>query len=212
MSCLSCCGGCHGVLHVCPSLIPWADILESLMWRWNLLMTTKCPFEFTSHYLLLCSERCFLNQPHSRLLPILVWLSYWPLSSTCSCSLFSSLLLQPLHVFVCFLHLSQLDHTPAPPLPTVRPRQQAFFKDTWLWSVCLWASQAPVCNDVVGAAAAVCLFTFRSHLEFISDVFASRESLAETHHTHIYTCPVFLFSQACHHNDKIGDIPLLRSI
>lgn len=102
---------------------------------------------------------------------------------------------------------------PRPPLPTVRPRQQAFFKDTWLWSVCLWASQAPVCNDVVAAAAAaVCLFTFRSHLEFISDVFASRESLAETHHTHIYTCPVFLFSQACHHNDKIGDIPLLRSI
>lgn len=137
---------------------------------------------------------CFLNQPHSRLLPILVWLSYWPLSSTCSCSRFAFLLLQPLDVFVCFLHLSQLDHLPHPPqLPTVRPHQQAFFKDTWLWSACLWAFQASVCNDVV-AAAGVCLFTFRSHLEFISDVFASRESLAETHHTHIYACPVFVFS------------------
>lgn len=194
MSCLSCCGGCHGVLHVCPSLIPWADILKSLMWRWNLLMTTKCPFEFTLHYLLLCSERCFLNQPHSRLSPILVWLSCWPLSPTCSCSLFSSLLLQPLHVFVCFLHLSQLDHTPAPHCRLYAHVSRHFSRIRG-WSVCLWASQAPVCNDVVAAAAAaVCLFTFRSHLEFISDVFASRESLAETHHTHTYIpAPCFCF-------------------
>lgn len=130
------CGGCHGLLHVCPSLIPWADILESLMW--NRLITTKCPLGFTWQYLLRCSERCFPNQPRFRLLPILVWLSYWPLSSTCSCSLFASLLLQPLDVCVCSLHLSQLDHPPSP-TPDCTPTSAGIFQG-YMAVICLFVN------------------------------------------------------------------------
>lgn len=45
------CGGGRGVLHVWPSVVPSADILESLMWRWNPSMTTEYPFEFAGPHL-----------------------------------------------------------------------------------------------------------------------------------------------------------------
>lgn len=138
MSCLSCCDGCHGVLHVCPSLIPWADILESLMWRWNLLMTTKCPFEFTSHYLLLCSERCFLNQLHSRLLPILVWLSYWPLSSTCSCSVFISFAAASPRLCLFPSPVTTWSH-PRPPTTDCTPTSAGIFQG-YVALICLFVS------------------------------------------------------------------------
>lgn len=138
-----------------------------------------------------------------------VW-SYWPLSSTCSSSLFASLLLQ-----LCFSASFTCRNLIVPALiPHVYAHVIRHFQG-YVALMCLFASvpisRAPVCNDVVSAAAGVCLFTFHSHLEFISDVFClQRITRGDTSHTYCICLPcVFVFSSISA-NDKISGIPLLN--
>lgn len=128
-----------------------------------------------------------------------------------------SLSLSSLLLFVCLLfsdvalRLSHFNLPPqsSPPLqllssPTERPEVSVYIQGYAAWrDVCVHGRTCGrptvlvtgVWCDVV-AAASVCLFTSHSHLEFISDAFASGESLKHTH-TNSNARPSSVFPTVC---------------
>lgn len=154
---------------------------------------------------------------HSRLISLFLSMTLLPVTVLCqllSCSfLFASFTRTP-SVLSPFVRVSPLYSTPPFRLSqfnlpsctfpffsllylslqpsTVRPKVIMYVQEYVGWYVCVNGYAQPsrctgVWCDVV-AAAPVCLFTSHSHLEFISNAFASGASLTSTHsQTHMHT-------------------------